>query len=514
MAVGTDELARTKPDEIALADVRTDLTWPGVDDVLNRIANALADQDLGEHRRVAVFAENAIEVILAHVGSILAGGSTVPISFHLTADELSYILDDSASRVIFVGPETVERGLEAAARTGVDQVIGWRCEPATGLIMWDDWLADSSSAPPRTDLAARPHLHYTSGTTGFPKGTETPPAMYIGGATVAEQYELIKESPILSSGRLGLVIAPLYHTGPLSGARGLLGGNRSVILGRFDAEEVLAAIDKYRIGSVFMVPTHFQRLLALPVEVRERYDVSSLTLVTHTGSACPIDVKREMIDWFGPILMEAYGATEAGTTNMIMSDEWLERPGSVGKTLPAFELLVVNDDGQRLGPGEVGHLYFRDKTGRGIVYHNDADATAEAHLEPGVFTMGEIGYADDDGYVFITDRAKDMVVSGGVNLYPAEPEQVLADHPAVRDVAVIGVPDDDLGEQLKALVVAADSTEPPTEDELIAFCRESLARLKCPRSVDFVDDLGRNAMGKVNKRRLRAPYWPTDRTIG
>lgn len=251
-----------------------------------------------------------------------------------------------------------------------------------------------------------------------------------------------------------------------------------------------------------MVPTHFIRLLALPEEVRRRYDVSSMKLVAHTGSACPVEVKRAMIEWWGPIFVEAYGASEVGTTCSITSQEWLEHPGSVGRPVPPFEALVVDEAGRPVPAGTEGRLYFRDTTGRGIVYHNDPQKSAAAHLEPGVFTLGEIGYLDGDGYVFITDRFSDMVVSGGVNIYPAEAEQVMIEHPAVADVACIGVPDPDMGEQLRAVVVAAaDSVV--DEAELIEFCRGRLSTYKCPRSVVLADDLGRSTMGKVNKRRLR-----------
>jgi acyl-CoA synthetase (AMP-forming)/AMP-acid ligase II len=221
-----------------------------------------------------------------------------------------------------------------------------------------------------------------------------------------------------------------------------------------------------------------------------------------------------MIDWFGPLLMEAYGGTESGTTNLITSEEWLLKPGSVGKTLPPFELLVIGEDGQELPQGGVGQLYFRDTTGRGIIYHNDPEKTAAAHLRPGVFTLGEVGYVDGDGYVFITDRVSDMIVSGGVNIYPAEAEQALIQHPDVVDVAVIGVPNLAMGEEVKALIMVRDPSNPPAREALDTFARERLAGFKCPRSYEVVDSLGRNAMGKVNKRELRRPYWPTDRTIG
>ena len=257
-----------------------------------------------------------------------------------------------------------------------------------------------------------------------------------------------------------------------------------------------------------MVPTHFVRLLALADDVKARYDVSSLRLVSHTGSACPVEVKRAMIDWWGPVFVESYGASETGTTCQITSEEWLAHPGSVGRPIAPFEAMVLDDDDQPVAAGVEGRLFFRDTTGRGIVYHNDPEKSAAAHIAPGVFTLGEIGFLDGDGFVYITDRFSDMVVSGGVNLYPAEAEQVLVTHPAVADVACIGVPHAEMGEELKALVVAVDGLPAPTESELLAYCRERLTHYKCPRSIELVADVGRTAMGKVNKRQLRAPYWP------
>ena len=249
------------------------------------------------------------------------------------------------------------------------------------------------------------------------------------------------------------------------------------------------------------------RLLALPDEVKARYDVSSMQMVAHTGASCPVDVKRAMIEWWGPIFVDAYGATEVGTTCSITSQEWLEHPGSVGRAVPPFEALVLDDDNRELPANTEGRLYFRDTTGRGIIYPNDPAKTAAAHIAPGVFTLGEIGYANNDGYVFITDRFSDMVVSGGVNIYPAEAEQVLVRHPDVADVGCIGIPHAEMGEELKALVVPVDAEAPPDPIELLEFCRERLSHYKCPRSVEFVATLGRNSMGKLNKRTLRAPYW-------
>ena len=214
-----------------------------------------------------------------------------------------------------------------------------------------------------------------------------------------------------------------------------------------------------------------------------------------------------MIEWWGPVFTDAYGASEVGTTCQISSEDWLTHPGSVGRCIPPFSAHIFDDDDNELGPNTEGRLYFEDATGRGIVYPNDPAKSAAAHIAPGVFTLGEIGYVDADGFVYVTDRFSDMVVSGGANIYPAEAEQILAQHPEVLDVACIGVPHREMGEELKALVIARNASAPPSGAELVAFCRERLSHYKCPRSVDIVEDLGRNTMGKVNKRTLRAPYW-------
>jgi long-chain acyl-CoA synthetase len=371
---------------------------------------------------------------------------------------------------------------------------------------WEDWLSAASSFELPTDLAPRPALMYTSGTTGRPKGTEQPPTMFAGGSTIDEHIARLRDNRFAAFG-MHLVAGPLYHTGPLGAVRLLATGVPVTVGGRFDAESVLALIERDHVETAVMVPTHFIRLLALPPEVRARYDVSSLRLIAHTGAACPVHVKRAMINWWGPIFVEAYGATEVGTVCQITSPEWLTRPGSVGRCTPEFKAVVVDEAGVAVRAGTEARLYFRDRTGRGVVYHNDPEKSAAAHLEPGVFTLGEIGYVDDDGYVFITDRFSDMVVSGGANLYPAEAEAVVVLHPRVADVAVIGVPHPEMGEELKALVVPVDPSDPPDEHDVIDFCRARLTPMKCPRSVDVVASLERNAMGKFDKRALRAPYW-------
>jgi long-chain acyl-CoA synthetase len=495
-------LAAERPREIALADGATELSWAEVDDRCNRIANALAGASFGAERRIAVFAENAAETALAHLGGLLGGCSVVPVSFHLGVEEVAYILDDAGVELLFVDGQTAARGVAAAQRADVATVVGWGGEPVPGLVDWDAWLAAADDGEPDATLAPRPNLLYTSGTTGRPKGTPLPPTMFAGGDTVEEHVERLRGNPFAQLGA-HLVVGPMYHTGPLTGVRLLAAGVPVVVLGRFDPEATLAAIDRHRIASTVMVPTHFVRLLQLDPSVRETYDVSSLRLVAHTGAACPVEVKRSMIEWWGPCFVEAYGASEVGTTCSITSEEWLAHPGSVGRPVPPFAVLVTDDDGNEVPAGTEGRLYFVDETGRGVVYHNDAAKSAAAHLRPGVFTLGEIGYVDDDGYVFITDRFSDMVVSGGVNIYPAESEQALAKHPLVADVACIGVPHPVMGEELMALVVPTDAGSPPKVEELDALVRGELAGLKCPRHYRFVESVGRNTMGKVNKRRLR-----------
>jgi len=497
------QLAMSRPDEVAIRDESVALSWSEVDAILNRVANGLNTYDLGVKRRVAVFAENAVETAMANLGGLIAGASVVPVNFHLTAEEVAYILQDAQVQVLFADGKTLERAMQAAQMAGVPQVISWQAV-AAGAQAWTDWLARQSDAPADESRRPMPNLLYTSGTTGRPKGTELPPTMFAGGETVAEHLANLGQDPRAENG-IHMVVGPMYHTGPLSGARLLAAGVSSVILGRFDAEKTLAAIEKYKVGNSVMVPTHFVRLLALPEDVKQQYDLSSLISIAHTGAKCPVDVKKAMIEWWGPVFMDAYGASEVGTTCAISSEEWLENPGSVGKSLPPFTALILDDDGNELPAGQEGRLFFKDATGRGVVYHNDPEKSAAAHIAPGVFTLGEIAYMNEAGYVFITDRFSDMVVSGGVNIYPAEAEQVLIEHPAILDVACIGVPHAEMGEELKALAIAHG--EPEAAEAVLNWCRERLSHYKCPRSLEWVDDLGRNTMGKINKRKLRAPYW-------
>jgi long-chain acyl-CoA synthetase len=496
-----------------LRDERQALSRGDLAALSEALIEALSRADLGPDRRIAVFADNAVETLIVHTAALRAGCSPVPVNSRLTVDEVAYILGDSGARAVFVGPETAGRAAEAVAACagpGVDiAVIGWRCPPTVGtdsaaVVPWMEW-APGGRRPPEP-VSPRPGLLYTSGTTGRPKGTEMSPGSFPRVGTVEELVALARTGPFGQHGP-HLVVGPLHHVGPLvTAVRALVSDLPVVILGGFDPERTLAAIEEHRIAATVMVPTHFVRLLAVAPGVRARYDLSSLRYVLHTGASCPPDVKRQMIAWWGPVIHEVYGASEVGTTCAIDSEEWLAHPGSVGRAVPPFEALIVDESGRALPPNTEGRLYFRDASGRGVVYHNDPAQSAAAHLSPGVFTLGEVGYLDDDGFIYITDRFSDMVVSGGANIYPAESEHVLIGYPGVGDVACIGVPDPDLGERLIALIVPADPADPPDPGRLISFCRDRLAHYKCPRTAVTVASVGRTALGKVNKRALRDRY--------
>jgi long-chain acyl-CoA synthetase len=517
MASTIADRARTDPEGIALIDGRHTFTWASLDEVVAAAARLIRTLTESSGGRLGVYAANSAELVVAHLGALYAGVGPVVVSQHLGPDEVAYILRDAGVRALLVDAETVERGAAAAERVGVTRLVGWHTGDRRDVESWEGLIAAVRDAAASSAETLRSDLHhgvrpvpptlYTSGTTGFPKAVEFPVPMFARSATLTEHLAALDRNRFTAYEN-HLVVGPLHHTGPLNGMRSLAGGTRLVVLGRFDAEQTLAAVESHGVETMLVVPTHLSRMVGLPAEVRARYDLSSLRLITHTGAPCPGQVKRAAIDMFGPILLDAYGATEVGTICTITSPEWVERPTSVGRCIPPFVRAVAVDDAdEELPAGEEGRLFFEDSTGRGVVYPGDPAKTAAANLRPGFFTIGEVGFVDDDGYVHLTDRATDMIVSGGVNVYPAEIERVLAEHPEVADVAVVGVPDADLGEVPKALVVARDHRRPPIAEELIAYCADRLARYKCPRSVDIVRTVGRSAMGKLDKRALRASYW-------
>lgn len=496
--------ARERPEEIAVRDRSQSLSWHDVDARLRAITTALQHSDLGADRRVAILAGNSAETLLGYVACTLAGASAVAVNSHLTASETAYILADSHASLVLCDTHTAAVAAQAAMDAGVSTVVAWGSEALPrNVIRMSDWCTDGNE--PRTDVAPRRTLVYTSGTTGRPKGVELPHTSWVGGADITEHLAGLARNRMTDCGR-HLVVGPLYHSGPLTAARLLAAGVPVSVLGKFDAEALLTMIEHDRIGSSIMVPTHFQRLLALPEDRRRSMDISSLRYVLQVGAKCPPPVKHAMIDWFGPIVWESYGASEVGTTCMISAAEWLARPGSVGRAIAPFEAFIKASDGTPAAPNVEGPLWFRDTSGRGITYTSGVSSGPE-------FTLGEIGRIDDDGYVWITDRHADMVVSGGVNIYPAEIEQVLGRHPAVADVACFGAPDDEMGEMVVAFVVPVDQNQPPTYADLDRFGRESLAGYKIPRVIYLVDHLPHTPVGKYDKRAMRSLHQTSARTL-
>lgn len=492
------------PNDALVVDHRRAWRPEEVWDTANRIAHLARIATEGGARRFAVFAENAAESVVAHLGGLRSGASVVAVSAHLNAADASHLLRVGDVALVVAGPHTETAAREAAAiasdATGRPcLVVAWASDE------WTQWLSTAPAGPPSDDRPVRPNLLFTSGTTGTPKATELPPNVFPRSDSWGAFVAGLAANRFVGLGR-HLVVAPLHHTGPLNAVRALAAGTPIGILPRFDPMQTLRAIETWAIASTTLVPTHLSRLLAVPEMAREDVDLSSLRLVFQTGSSCPIEVKQQMISWWGPVFLEAYGATEVGVTASITSQDWLAHPGSVGRSVPPYQAVVMSETGVELPPDTEGLLCFRDITGRGIVYYDDPERTAAAHVAPDVFTLGEIGRIDADGWLYITDRAADMVVTGGVNVYPAEMEQVLVAHPGVADVAGIGLPHVDLGEQLVALVVPADANEPPDEQELQAWCEERLSRFKCPREIRLVTTLHRNALGKLDKRSLRSGH--------
>jgi long-chain acyl-CoA synthetase len=507
-------LAAACGDETAVVDDRTSLTWRQYDARVNRCLHALRARGHGAGATVALLCGNRHEFL--EVGSALFHGGYLfpPIDWHLSPAEIAHVLVDSGATCLVTDDEHVARARVAIERTGrtIDLVVTG--DAPAGTVPYERLLAEADPAEPEHQCLGSVMM-YTSGTTGRPKGVRSTGVpiggpVELGHLAVQGYVELFR---IDVTGR-SLAIAPLYHGGPyLFGVVPFAAGCPIVLRRRFDAERTLRDIDELAITNAYFVPTHFVRLLRLPPEVRERFDGSSLRTVWHTAAPCPPAVKRAMIEWWGPVLHETYAATDAGIGTLIDSHEWLRRPGSVGRASPLSEILVLDDERRPLPAGEVGTVYIRNRHGGDVSYHNDPEKTAAAHLAPGVVTVGDVGHLDEEGYLFLSDRRIDMIVTGGVNVYPAEVEARLLAHPAVVDAAVFGVPDDDLGEAVHAAVQlgarddAGDGADDGLLDELAEFCRLELAGYKVPRSFEVHARLPRSETGKLVKHVLRDPWW-------
>jgi long-chain acyl-CoA synthetase len=443
---------------------------------------------------VVVVSPNHVWSMAVYWAAQLAGLYYTPISTQFQRAEVQHILHDCDAAVL-----VYHSGQQ-------DRIDG---APQRARLVIDDWPALVDAHPPSLidDAAEGTEMLYSSGTTGRPKGVRAArPGAPLG--TVSELFRRRVALHRVDDRAVYLSTAPLYHSAPLRyNAMMHRCGGTSIIMPRFDAAASLALIERYAISHSQWVPTMFVRLLRLPEAERRRHDLSSHRVAIHAAAPCPIHIKRQMIDWWGPILYEYYSGTEGNGQTAIDTAEWLAHPGSVGRPIIG-DVHIVGADGRELPAGETGRVFFSG--GPRFAYYKDPQKTAEAHDARGWSTLGDIGHLDDDGYLYLTDRASHMIISGGVNIYPREVEDVLLSHPAVQDVAVFGIPDDEFGEQVKAAVelVRGDDGCPAavTAEALIDFCRARLAHLKCPRSIDFHDALPRHQTGKIYKAPLRAPY--------
>ncbi len=476
------------------------LTYRALDERSNQGARLFRSLGLGPGGHIALLMENSLAFMEICWAAQRAGLYYTAISRFLTADEVAYIVADSGAAVLIVSPALAPVAEQAALPTGVQVFV-------TGG-SWDSALADQKTTPVADECAGIDML-YSSGTTGRPKGVLRPFAVQ----PITAMHPLMK---VLAVDMIGmdqncvyLSPAPLYHAAPLRFSMVAAAvGATAVIMEKFDAEWFLELVQRYGVTHTQLVPAMFVRMLKLPAEVREKYDLSSLQAAVHAASPCPAEVKEAMIAWWGPILIEYYAGTEGNGVTIINSAEWLAHRGSVGRALVGEVKIVDDETGAVLPPHQVGSVYFAG--GPAFAYHNSPELTAKAHNEKGWSTLGDVGFLDDDNYLHLTDRKAYMIISGGVNIYPQETEDVLISHPAVLDVAVFGVPDEAMGEAVKAVVQPAESwaADAALAAELMAFCRTKLSPLKCPKTVDFEAELPRTPTGKLMKRLLRDKYWP------
>ena len=501
--------AKISPDKIAYQMIASgkSLTYAELEMRANQGAHALRALGISKGDHIAFLLENRLEFMEICWAAQRSGTIFTAISRYLTADEATYIAQDCGAKVFITSDKYAETGSEILNQLGEDvhgMMVG---ETTSGFQSWEE-LISSMPTTPIDDECAGIAMLYSSGTTGRPKG-------------IVRAYEfesLDSMSPVLMNvcsvmgemnpNSIYLSPAPLYHSAPLGvGMVAAALGATTIIMERFEAEEMLAAIEKYKITHTQVVPTMFVRALKLPEEARTRYDISTLTCAIHVAAPCPIEIKRTMIEWWGPILLEYYAGTEGNGVTAANSKEWLTHPGTVGKALIG-KIRILDDDGNELPTGEVGDVYF--DAGLKFSYHGDVEKTANSHTSEGWSTLGDIGKLDEDGFLYLTDRRAYTIISGGVNIYPQECEDLLITHPKIIDAAVFGVPDEVFGEAVKAVVQPMDFTNAGValEAELIAFCREHLSLIKAPKSIDFRETLPRTPTGKLIKRHLKAEYWP------
>ena len=491
------------------------LSQRNLQDRASRAAAAFREAGLGRDDVVALLLRNDLAMFEASAASAVIGGFSVPINWHFGAEEVAYILTDSGAKLLVVHADllvgiahavpahvqvaVVATPPEIAAAYGVDPAAAG---VAPGQRNWDAWLAACPAGAQEDASAASRTIVYTSGTTGKPKGVRrdaSPEAAERASQAIAELFDLRPDARTAITG-------PMYHSALNAyGLRMALVGAEVRLMPRFDARTLLEMIQQHRLTHLHLVPIMFTRLLKLPEEVRLSYDVSSLRHVVHGAAPCPPEVKRRMIQWWGPIIHEYFGSTETRQIAACDSAEWLAHPGTVGRVLPQTEIVIVGDDGAALAAGEVGEIYARNHAAEDFAYTGDPSQRAKVDRD-GLVTSGDVGYLDADGFLFLCDRRRDMINSGGVNIYPAEIEACLLGMPGVQDCAVFGVPDEEFGEGVAAAVQPEPGASLDAEG-VRAFVRERLARFKAPRHVEIRDELPRDDSGKIFKKRLRDPYW-------
>jgi long-chain acyl-CoA synthetase len=512
-AIGLWAIAASSPDQPAVIepDGRV-VSYAELASEADRYGRGLQALGLTAGDAVAALLPNGVTALAVYFAAIQTGLYVVPVNWHQVAAEVAHILADSEASAFVAHERFADVAVAAAdlagikSRFAVGSIPGF--EPLSRL--GDDGLAKRPS--PRTHGAP---MLYTSGTSGRPKGVRRPlTGLDPDDAAVLATwfFGLFGIAPY--DGHVHLCGSPLYHTAVLNfAAISIQLGHPVVLMDGWDAQETLRLIETHRVTHTHAVPTQFRRMLGLPAEVRARYDTSSLRAVIHSAAPCPPEVKRQMIEWLGPVVVEYYAATEGGGT-LITSDEWLSKPGSVGLPWRGSQVRVLDRARREVAAGQQGLIYLQMGTSS-FSYHKDEEKT-EAARAGGLFTVGDIGYLDEDGYLFICDRSSDMIISGGVNIYPAEIESELSCHPAVADVAVFGIPHEDWGEEIKAVVepAAGAAAGPELTAELLAFLGGRVAKFKLPRTIDYVAELPRDPNGKLYKRKLRDPYWaPGERAI-
>jgi fatty-acyl-CoA synthase/long-chain acyl-CoA synthetase len=500
--------ARNTPDKIAyqMAGTGKAITYRELDELSNQGAQLFRALGLKAGDHVALLMENRLAFMEICWAAQRAGLYYTAISRYLTQEEIDYIVRDCGAKVFITTPKCHEQ-VKGLVGQPNGPLLYMMDEPAPGFRSWDEEAGRQPTTPIADEVAGYDML-YSSGTTGRPKGIKR----------AFEGNRIDMPNPFLkvlcadmcgmNADTIYLSPAPLYHAAPLrfNMMATILGGT-SIIMEHFDAEEFLRLVEKYKVTQSQLVPTMFVRMLKLPEEVRRRYDVSSLKGAIHAAAPCPVDVKAKMIEWWGPILIEYYAGSEGNGVTVSTSQQWLTHRGTVGRAVVG-KVKILDENDQELPPGEIGTVYFADAPV--FSYHNDPDKTKRAYNAKGWSTLGDVGYLDAEGFLYLTDRKSYMIISGGVNIYPQETEDVLITHPAVSDVAVFGVPNEEMGEEVKAVVQPHDMAKAgkALEQELILFCRKHLSAIKCPKSIDFEAELPRTPTGKLVKRHLRDRYWP------